>query len=63
MTTCDARSTPEAYHEFIATVDRVSKETSKLRSHVAGWLYTGLVLAAQGAEEVNDSAASTINGP
>lgn len=63
MKTCDARSTHEAYREFVATIDRFTNGTAKRHSRGAGWLYTGLLLDAKGTEEVNDSSARTINGP
>ena len=63
MSETPTQLTPEAHHEFVAAVDRISKEAVELHSQVAGLLYTGLLLAAQGAEEVGDSASSTTPGP
>ncbi len=56
-------ASPETYREFLATADRAVTGTEELTANVAGLLYTGLVLAAQGAKEVRDSAASTTSGP
>lgn len=63
MSVCQTRPTLEARREFVSTVDRIVEETVQLRSRVAGLLYAGLVLAAQGTEEVGDSGGSTTSGP
>lgn len=62
MSVTDTR-TLEANRQFVTTVDRFVTEAGDLSSRVVGLLYTGLVLAAQGVEEVGDSGGSTIVGP
>ncbi len=61
--TATTSATPEAYREFLTTADRAVTGTEELTANVAGLLYAGLVLAAQGTKEVRDSAASTTYGP
>lgn len=63
MAVYDAKTALEANREFIATVDRLMTEAGDLPSRVAGLLYAGLSLAAQGSEEVGDSGGSATNGP
>lgn len=63
MSVAQTQLTPEAYREFVATVDRIVNETVEVRSRVAGLLYAGLVLAAQGTEDIGDSAGSATPGP
>lgn len=62
MSAYDTRAL-EANREFLATVDQIVTEAGELPSRAAGLLYTGLVVATKGAEEVGDSGGSTVVGP
>lgn len=63
MSVAQTQLAPDAVREFVATVDRIVSETVDVQSRVAGLLFAGLVLVAEGREEVNDSLGSTTPGP